>query len=242
MANVKLIDDIYYGFHHVGPQLKVRQYYEDVDPFPCYNHPIDLVDEIADKVAESFPIDPIRGPRWGVMAYEALSRTNGWTTTDYNYYDGKDLDGSYKWYILIALLGKRTPIHPAMTRFVVAHEYGHGVEYVLEKQMYPEVDGKERGDKPLLHDYAKLRGMEYNEEPYGARTWHRGIGEIFADDFRLLVPKIELEHWPHPDIPRPEELPAIQIWWKGVAELYTHKKVEVETQNDQLLRTEEPLL
>jgi hypothetical protein len=64
--------------------------------------------------------------------------------------------------------------------------------------------------------------LEFSDEPYGALTWHTAMGEIFADDFRILIPKIELEHWPHPGIPRPEEVEEIKIWWAGVKELYAY--------------------
>jgi hypothetical protein len=220
MSNIKLVDEITWGFNDGKPTMYVR-YTEQVDPFPCYHHDMDLVTKTIKEVEDSFPIDPLRGPKWNVLAYDTLGHTNGYTTTDFDY-TRKNAEGHYEWGIVIALMGKRTPLHPAMTRFVVAHEYGHAVEQVIQTAKY----GKDNGDRPVLEEYGKVRGIEYDRSiPSGARNWHKSLGEIFADDYRLLIPKTELEHWPHPDIPRPEGLIDVEQWWAGAKELFSYKPV-----------------
>jgi hypothetical protein len=151
MADVTLVEDIFWSYDGGSPRAKTRRYFENVDPFPCYHHDLKLVNDVADVVAQSFPIDPLRGPKWGVFAFETLGRTNAWCSIDYDY-DNKDEEGIAPWYISIGMLGKRTPLHPAMTRFIVAHEYGHGVEAVIERAMDKTKDG-------ILREYAERRGL-----------------------------------------------------------------------------------
>lgn len=217
MADIKLVDELHWGFDGGGAKLKIKgNYWEEVDPFPCYHHDLSIVDETIKKAQAGFLIEPRRGPRYSVLAYDTKSHVNGWCNVGYDYTVEKE-DGSYPWHIEIAMMGKRTPIHPAMTRFVTAHEYGHGVEDVLERKLKENPNGY-----MLRPDYAEIRGMENSDEFYGGRTWHRSIGEIFADDFRLLMAKVELEHWPHPGIERPENLPKVKAWWKKMKKLYAY--------------------
>lgn len=178
-----------------------------VDPFPCYAHEEANVRSIAYQVAEKFPMDLT--VTFYLPEYEALERTNGWTSFGY-YYNGEIPEGRgfKKFDATIVLSGKRIPLHPAMTRYLVAHEYGHVVEHWLKW-----MSGEKDSDGKMIGEYARLRGVK-SPEHYGGRSWHATIGEMFANDFRILICGVEPEFWPHPGFARPEQLPQIVEWWK----------------------------
>lgn len=179
-----------------------------VDPFPCYAHDEPTVRAVAHTVAAKFPMDLTVS--FYLPEYEATGRTNGWCSFG-SYYDREVPEGrAFKAFDgTIMLSGKRIPIHPAMTRYLVAHEYGHVVQRWLEW-----ISGEKESAKSLIKDYAKLRGVE-SPKHYGGGTWHASIGEMFANDFRILVCGVETEFWPHPGFARPEQLPLIVEWWKS---------------------------
>lgn len=214
---VTLIDELNWGFDNGKPRVNIRGHYEEMDPFPCYHHDVDLVKSTLEIASKAFPIDPIRGPKVSIVAYDTMGHVNGWANVGYSYDTGRDENNEYPWHSQIALMGKRTPIHPAMTRFVTSHEYGHCVEDAIGIAIH----GTQKVD-PLREDYAALRGIE-NNAAYGARNWHTNVGEIFADDFRILLAKQELEHWPHPGIERPEGLPEVKKWWTKMKKKYGYR-------------------
>ena len=108
---------------------------------------------------------------------------------------------------VIVISGKRIPIMPAMTRYLVSHEYGHLVETALVKAKRLDIN-----------EYAKMRGCDSrNTEFYGGRTWHKAFGEIFANDFRIIVCDREPEFWPHP-VCHPSSDKALIEWWIAQAE------------------------
>jgi hypothetical protein len=177
------------------------------DPVPCYPHDRAAAEQAAAHVQERCP------PLWDVDCFladrEEIARTNGHSALDEGHYeDGgwvKDRRG------LIMLSGKRIPPHPAMTRYLVAHEYGHNVVYMLnslrEEKHAASTDA-------LCREYAKVRGLPESSVHHGeGGTWHDSCAEILACDFRLLVCDAEPEFWPHPGIPRPEDLLAVRAWW-----------------------------
>ncbi len=112
---------------------------------------------------------------------------------------------------LIVMSGKRQPPHPAMTRYLVAHEYGHNVEWMLERVR----DSKTLHSGEVVAEYAKLRGLPDDALHHGSGgRWHDSATEIFACDFRILVGQTETEHWPHPGIPHPVDVDAdLAAWW-----------------------------
>lgn len=200
--------DLIWGFDSKPPRWQGRPrtryggYTPDieVDITPAYPHDVALVRERLELVYESFPLDvpvTVFVERW-----EEPSRTNGWA---YQCWDHKSDDR--RWEGIIGLPAKRIPIHPAMTRYVVAHEYGHLVDYWLS-----QVRDLDAGE--LHRQYAKLRGLGRGCNRYGPGRWHQNVGELIANDFRLLVPGVDLEFWPHPGIARPEELPAVVSFWR----------------------------
>lgn len=182
--------------------------HETVDPFPCYAHDYNLTDEMLRHVAKAAPL-PGMDVTIHILSSEITGRTNGHAS--YDEYHGELADEAHtrgvKYAGTIVFSGKRIPPMPSMTKYLVAHEYGHLVEGWLDR------DGK-RGDTRKM--YAELREIQPSED-YGGGTWHKGVGELLANDFRLLVCRVETSHWPHGDIARPETLIAVQNYWKIVA-------------------------
>lgn len=97
-----------------------------------------------------------------------------------------------------------------MTRYLVAHEYGHHVEYALLAGR-----GHQQHDDSVRAEYRKLRGIDY-QPYYGGRTWHLTDGELLANDFRCIVAGVETEFYPHPGFKPPSSLPKVKRWWQAV--------------------------
>jgi hypothetical protein len=180
-----------------------------VDPYPCYPHDQYLVREEANYAFEKCPIPEEFRPTFDLLKFDTLERVNAWTRRKFEWrYNGpKHLN---PWKSGIVLLGKRIPIHPAMTRYLVAHEYGHVVDYYLQR-FYEDKDPTQ-DDNILDEEYREIRKLPYSDDYYGGPTWDREVGEVIANDFRILVLEKEVEFWPHP-ISRPENVPAVIAWW-----------------------------
>lgn len=191
------------------------------DPFPGYPHDLKEARAVADYAADLCP------PLYDVEIYlpnrEETGRTNGYSSNVYVREYAADGECVSKTPLgLIVLSGKRIPPHPAMTRYLVAHEYGHHVCWML---------GSVRGashlqDDSYLPQYAQLRGLDVEQVRHDGAggTWHDSISEIFACDFRILVLGIESEYWPHPGIAHPHDVGALagdlRTWWaEALAEL-----------------------
>lgn len=179
------------------------------DPFPAYPHDAGVAADAAKKAAQICP------PLYDIEIYlpnrEEVGRTNGYSTNCYprTFVDGEWVTGLPLG--LIVMSGKRIPPHPAMTRYLVGHEYGHHVCWML---------GKLRGaghlqDDSFLPQYAQARGLDVDlvRHDGAGGTWHTSIGEIFACDFRILILGVEPEYWPHPGIARPHTVQGLADWW-----------------------------
>lgn len=175
---------------------------EYVDPFPCYSHNRELVEKEVEHVETTIPLK--FKPRWFILSHEGYSRTNG-HAVDHQNWETKE-PAPY-----IVLVGKRICIHPAMTRYLIAHEYGHVVDYVLQHTM--KIDSSE-----FRKVYAEFRGVE--ESAYGARLWHKSVGEIIANDIRIAVLNREVEFWQH-DCPKPDS--RVTDWWQTHINKYLTK-------------------
>lgn len=195
--------DLVWGFDDQPPAFAVVEgtytSSERVDPRPAYAHPAGLVETELRRTAALFPL-PFAVHVY-VSHYEGLGRTNAHASPGYDY-NAEPVNGEYPISTgTIVLSGKRIPIHPAMTRYLVAHEYGHLVEYHLKRAALLDLDV-----------YSELRGIPAEQPPYGAGNWHLSRGEIFANDFRVLVAGREAEFWPH-DVAFPADVPALVEWW-----------------------------
>ena len=205
ILNVIQVNDehLLWGFESAEPKFSVVNgsytRHEGVDPFPGYAHDRALVEAELARVAGLFPIS---FPVYVYLpAFECTGRTNGHAFTGHDY-DAEMVGDSYPvGNGTIVLSGKRIPPHPAMTRYLVAHEYGHLLQKHLEEK-----------NGFSLSDYAEMRGVT-TPEFYGGRTWHRTPGEVFANDFRILVCESEVEFWPHAGVPRPDADPRVVEWW-----------------------------
>jgi hypothetical protein len=205
---VELVDQVHYGFDDKGPYQSFQHansYWrqEYVDPAPCYHHDPELVQKELEHLQQVAPLPiPLK---IAILTHETLSRTNGWYMTEYDYNGKVDSTGSYPRIGMIVLSGKRIPLHPAMTRYLVAHEYGHAIQYQMEHMNGLKSDQMEPGYTEHIRPDAKTG--------YGPGKWHANIGELIANDFRILIAEREKEFWPHPGYARPETIPACIEFW-----------------------------
>jgi hypothetical protein len=170
---------------------------EIVDPFPGYAHSAETVVGLTDLINDRIKLDGLTDIY--LPAYETPERVNGWAQGWYN----NENENNYGAYIVLA--GKRIPLHPAMTRYLVTHEFGHVVQYWIQHKFKP---------KNLIDAYIKgLRVETAKPAYYGGRTWHLSNGEVFANDFRIAVCGAESEFWPH-TMAHPAEAPKVQLFWK----------------------------
>lgn len=207
--------DCQWQFRDSAPHWQHRDYgaAATLDPFPAYGHDLGQAQEAARHVASVCP------PLWDVEVFvadrEEVGRSNGFSSLrEGGHYEGetwvKDPPTG-----LIFLSGKRVPPHPAMTRYLVAHEYGHNVEWMLN-----HIRGaKHARSDALVTDYAKVRGLPPESIHHGhGGVWHDSVTEIFACDFRILACGVEEEFWPHPGVGRPEQIDGLAGWWTQAVE------------------------
>lgn len=183
------------------------------DPFPAYAHDAAIAAAAADRAAALCP--PLYDIQIHLANREEIGRTNGFSTNCYphRYVDGERVVDPPLG--LIVLSGKRVPPHPAITKYLIGHEYGHHVCWML---------GKLRGathlqDDAWLSDYAALRGLAEGIVRHGSGgRWHTALEEIFACDFRIMALDIEPDYWPHPGIAHPHDVHALHNWWPGTVD------------------------
>ena len=124
--------------------------HQTVDPTPGYSHDPALVRVELERVAATFPVPwPITVY---VLSHDYLDRTNGQTIVETVYRSRDEAPVPHTHFARITLAGKRIPLHPAMTRYLVAHEYGHVVERWVAASRGLKVEGRE-----LLEEYGRIR-------------------------------------------------------------------------------------
>lgn len=188
-----------------------------LDPFPAYGHDFQTVITETDALENSLEalgwVAPWRVDLW-VLARECMSRTNGWSNVAEGDWD--DEAQVYKAHRgLIAFSAKRTPIHPAVTRYLVAHEYGHNVQWMLEYYLGLRICGE-----GLLRHYAEVRGFKGDPDRHGSGgRWHSALSEVFACDFRILVAGVDPLYWPHKGVLPPTMIEGLAAWWDTAVDI-----------------------
>lgn len=198
-------EDLQWSFNSKDPFVYIRTepWNETVyvDPFPCHTHNSELVAEEVKHIANICKL-----PQYKVyiLPYEDIGRCNGHATENLDYEKGTGKSAPYPH---VVLYGKRIPIMQSMTRYLVAHEFGHVVHYYLAHKM-----GKTRDE--FTQFYAEnIRKIEVCKD-YGYK-WPLNTGEVIANDIRICLFNRELEFWPH-QVPFPSE--TIYKYWKSINE------------------------
>lgn len=212
-----------WSWRETAPKWRHRQYgsFGEFDPFPAYGHDVKVIEETAELVAERCP------PLWDVELFvanrEEIGRSNGYSNChEGGHYEGEDWVKDPR-VGLIMLSGKRVPPHPAVSRYLTAHEYGHHVEWMLE-----HVRGsKHVHEGKVVAEYAKYRGLPDESLHHGSGgRWHDSATEVFACDFRIVACGIEAEYWPHPGVPHPRDLSLSADLWSWWAQSMTDLAAE----------------
>jgi hypothetical protein len=190
-----------------------------IDPFPAYAHDPARVDFHLSEVQASFPVGI--PPHCFLLSHEEMGRTNGYADVahDYDQKTGKSVPKPF-----IVLCAKRIPIMPAMTRYLVAHEYGHVVEYWIRRMEGGDKGPLERTESPMLQEYARMRDMPMQMIGRGG-DWHSALTEVFANDFRILVANAEVEFWPH-EVEHPHQVSCLRGWWERAVEKWAHRSLD----------------
>lgn len=193
-----------------------------VDPFPCAAHNPKIMRQHVKETTAKFPIPaPVY---WVVMPFEAESRTNAWASSGDIYKN--DHPKAYNKYGIegyITFSGKRTIVHPAMTKYLVAHEYGHIVDYYISAR------GRQAGEKDhywFRKAYAKMRGIKYNDS-YGGGKRKDSIAEVIADDFRIAVAGVDTDFYVH-TCTHPLKSAKVKKFWAGMIKKYAITKNQLK--------------
>lgn len=195
------------GEPYFKTQLAKTEYQEkiNIQAFPCYSFDLKLVNHVAEYVENcfsiGFPCD------YYVLDYDVIEGVNGYASRVSEWNDGKEV--AFEPYIVLA--GKKTPIHPAMQRYLIGHERGHVINYWLSLKMGMT-------DEEFDKHYADIREIDYSFE-YGGKKWHTNTGEIMANDFRVLVCGLETDFWPH-DAVHPFKCESVIKFWGEMKEKY----------------------
>ncbi len=169
---------------HVGGGREPRAVL--LHPAPAYPHDAVLVEQLLRHLEQVFPLPC--PPIVYLPRHDAEGNVGAVT------FDGTPREPGQP---LIILFGKPTPIHPAVTRYLLAHEYGHAVADFVAEDLRGTFPRRE-----VIAEYARIRGLPEGFRPYGPATWHLDPEEILANDFRVLVADVEASFWPH-EAPHP---------------------------------------
>jgi hypothetical protein len=210
-------EDLLWTFRDGAPSHRPTLYGapSTFDPFPGYPHDRAAVDDAVAQVVDALP------PIWHVDLYiadrEEVSRSNGHS----NVHEGGHYEGN-TWVKdpprgQIVLSGKRIPPHPVMSRYLVGHEYGHNVEWMIAHRKGAR---HVHDASAVITPYAELRELPTPIHRGEGGRWHNAAPEIFACDFRILVAGIDPGFWPHKGIPHPHDVPAIRDWWAEIVDTW----------------------
>lgn len=207
--------DLQWDFQNKDPYFRLynhRVVY--VDPFPCYRHNLELTSGLIQEVESKFYLQD--NITYFLSEFEAISRTNATAYSDLIHEPGSSKIVGVN--LAVSFSGKRTCIHPCMTKYLCSHEYGHLVQYFIEWKSGISADYKRRDEFEI--EYAKMRNIEFNNE-YGGRKWHSNTGEIIANDFRICITGMESEYYPH-DCTHPLLEKKVQDFWSSMKKEYSN--------------------
>lgn len=216
---VKRLDTPTHGFDNRGLRYHTSHagsYQREVlvDPAPCYPHSVELVEKELWHLQKVAPL-PLPMAIF-LLCHEELGRTNAWCENACYW----DKDNNAHAVAIITVNGKRIPPHPAMTRYLIAHEYGHAVNNYLVKHM---------GVTDSAFDTTYIESFRPKASTaYGCGKWHSNVGELIANDFRILVAKRELEFWPHEGFDRPENVRGLTKFWEEAQNTLINGKTKCE--------------
>lgn len=213
------VKQLEYGFHSDTPffqpgwDMKVeRRRSIECSPRPAYPHSAEAVRRHLLHVESLFPVE--RRPLVYLPSYDSsISNRNAATFEEGLYNEPVDEHNRAVTASYFVMYGKGTPIHPAVTKYLVAHEYGHVVAEVLAHAWSESSDPR----PSFMRHYAELRGMKDLPRNYGLAQWHKHPEEVFANDFRILVAGLDADWWPH-EAPHPHSLPNLKLWWDARAQ------------------------
>lgn len=187
-----------------------------VDPFPCGKHNVEIAKPLIERIESIFPTKAIL--KWVFIPCETAGRTNAWAS-----YTGlwkEELKKEHKIECIITLSGKRPIVHPHMTKYLVAHEYGHIVDYWISACMKEE-KGENCNDENLFRKlYSEVRGVPDNDSDYGGGRWVNNIKEIIADDFRIVLGQTDTDFYLHNSCEHPMMCPNIIEFWHEMRKKY----------------------
>lgn len=196
--------DLQWDFADKNPRIVLNGWnVTKIDPFPCYSHDEKLVRSYIDNLPFNIPTT------WIVSDYDSVHGTNGFADRRY-----QDIDNDI-YYVFLG--GKKTPIHYAITKYLIGHEYGHIVEFYITKKL------KIKNREEFLKRYAEVRQIPFSME-YGALNWHTNTGEVFANDFRHQMTGLEIGYWPH-TFDRIPFNSKIYHWWQSLHRSETEWKM-----------------
>lgn len=202
-----LLESPSFGFDSDGPKYWIGYAGSwarecKVDPAPCYHHSVDLVTQEFEHLRKVAPIPNPMGVF--ILSHEVVSRTNAHFEDSYIY----SSDNVSKPVGIIVISGKRIPIHHAMTKYLVSHEYGHAINAEWVRRITLK---DAEFDKWYISEFRPEANTSY-----GCGKWHNNVGELIANDFRILLAQRELDFWPHEGHPRPETISKLVDFWNSV--------------------------
>lgn len=193
----------------------------EVVPRPMYAHDQDLVIGLLRAIEHRHPLTGARC-EIAVLDREFSSGFNGYAMPDtiWKRADGSDWSFQIKspdgstfhangQALSIVLSGKPVPQHPAWTRYLVGHEYGHAAFYHWAR-LNGLATHKDEGEIAYM---SAARGLDGWKD---GKSWHQKASEVIANDFRICVGELEVDFWQH-DVPPPDE--RVREWWRVAAEV-----------------------
>jgi hypothetical protein len=223
-------DDLIWDFSSPKPRFSIPSQARDwpstiyVEPFPCTGIvDIELVKKEAERVQNLFPIGTLL--TWFTLPLEEETRCNAWASADDlwgNEGEAKIIKEKHIKEGRIGFTARRTIIHPALVKYLVAHEYGHQVDYWINAKIRLEekLDG---GSDHFRDRYAEFRKIPNPKGYHAGESYKNSLTEIVANDFRIVVCEQDVDIYPH-YVENPHGNAEIKAFWNEIIEKYAFKE------------------